>query len=108
MKRTAFICSLVLLCLATGGVAYGQTDAPKSCPFNIVGTWRSEAAKENPILFYFAPDGTVTLMSRIPNEDFEVLAEVKYKLDKSAAPTSLDIIAARGNEVFGRGTTTLA
>ena len=108
MKRTAFICSLVLLCLATGGVAYGQTAAPKPCPFNIVGTWRSEGATENPILFRFTPDGAVTLLSRIPNEDFEVMAAVKYKLDKPAAPTSLDIIAARGNEVFGRGTTTLA
>jgi|GEM_PF-922544 len=111
MKRTAFICSLVLLCLATGGVAYGQTAAPKPCPFNIVGTWRSEGATENPILFRFTPDGAVTLLSHstsIPNEDFEVMAAVKYKLDKPAAPTSLDIIAARGNEVFGRGTTTLA
>ncbi|MET0650382.1 MAG: hypothetical protein ABW208_27555 [Pyrinomonadaceae bacterium] len=111
MKRTAFICSLVLFCLVTGEVAYGQTAAPKPCPFNIVGTWKSEAAKENPILFRFTPDGFVTMLSHstnIPNEDFEVLAAVKYKLDKLAAPTSLDIIAERGNEVFGKGTTTLA
>ena len=111
MKRTVFIYSLVFLCLATSGVAYGQTNAPKSCPFNIVGTWRSEAATENPILFRFAPDGTVTLLSHspsLPDSDFEVMGAVKYKLDKPAAPKSIDIIAARGNEVFGRGTTTLA
>jgi hypothetical protein len=116
MKRTAFIFSLMLICLAADGVAFAQTNAanaanaPKACPFNIVGTWRSEAEVANPIFFRFAPDGTVTLLSRsedIPDSDFEVTAAVKYKLDKPAAPKSLDIIAARGNEVFGRGTTTL-
>jgi hypothetical protein len=110
MKRTVFIYSLMLVCLAAGGEAFGQTNAPKACPFNIVGTWRSEAAAANPILFRFAPDGTVTLLSHstsIPNEDFEVMAAVKYKLDRPAAPQRLDIIAVRGNEVFGRGTTSL-
>jgi hypothetical protein len=113
MKRTVFICLLMLICLTTGGVAFGQANAPaaapKACPFNIVGTWKSEGAA-NPIFFRFAPDGTVTLLSHsadIPDSDFEILAAVKYKLDKPAAPKSLDIIAARGNEVFGRGTTTL-
>jgi hypothetical protein len=111
MKRTVFIYSFILICLAADGVAFGQTEAPKGCPFNIVGTWKSEAATASPILFRFAPDGTVTLLSRstdIPNEDFEVTAAAKYKLDKPAAPKLLDIIAARGNEVFGRGTTSLA
>ena len=111
MRRIIFICSFVFIYLASGVVAFGQTDAPKACPFNIVGTWRSETESPSQIFFRFAPDGTVTLLSRstsVPNEDFEVMAAVKYKLDKPAAPTSLDIIAARGNEVFGRGTTTLA
>ncbi len=114
MKRTAFISSLLLICLTASGVAYGQTygqtEAPKACPFNIVGTWKSESAA-NTIYFRFAPDGTVTLLSRstgIPNEDFETMAAVKYKLDKPVAPKLLDIIAVRGNEVFGRGTTSLA
>jgi len=110
MKRTVFIYSLMLICLAGNEVAFGQTEAPKACPFNIVGTWRSEATATNPIFFRFAPDGTVTLLSRstaIPDEDFEMLAAVKYKLDRPAAPQRLDIIAVRGNEVFGRGTTSM-
>ncbi len=110
MKRTGFISSLSFICLLTGGAAYGQTEARKACPFNIVGTWKSEAATATPILFRFAPDGTVTLLSpsdAIPNADFETLAEVKYRLDKPAAPKRLDIIAARGNEVFARGTTSM-
>ena len=75
MKRTVFICSLVFLCLATGGAAQGQTKAPKSCPFNIVGTWKSESG--SPIYFSFAADGSVTLLSpstSIPGENFEVVA----------------------------------
>ena len=117
MKRIGFLFSLMLVCLSAGGFAYGQTnpqygqpEAKKACPFNIVGTWRSEAATENPVLFRFAADGTVTLLSpstSIPDADFETLAAVKYKLDKPAAPKRLDIIAVRGNEVFGRGTTAM-
>ena len=100
----------MFLCLGANGVALGQSEDKKGCPFNIIGTWRSEAATTNPILFRFAPDGTITLLSPstgIPDADFETLAAVKYKLDKPAAPTRLDIIAVRGNEVFGRGTTAL-
>jgi hypothetical protein len=115
MKRTAFIYSLLLTFLLTGGAAYGQTypqtEAPKACPFNIVGTWKSESGGADTIFFRFAPDGTVTLLSRstsVPDEDFEVTAAAKYKLDKPTAPKKLDFIAARGNEVFGRGTTSLA
>src|SRR5688572_17625534 len=119
MKRTGFLYSLMFLCLSASGIAYGQSEtksasgstygqpqAKKACPFNIVGTWRSEAATADPILFRFAADGTVTLLSpstAIPDSDFETLAAVKYKLDKPTAPKRLDIIAVRGNEVFGRG-----
>jgi hypothetical protein len=115
LKRTVLLCSLALLTLATGRAAFGQTAAPaaapKPCPFNIVGTWKSEGAAAGAVFFRFAPDGTVTLLSgsgSIPNEDFEVTAALKYKLDKPSAPKSIDFIAARGNEVFGRGTTTFA
>jgi hypothetical protein len=107
MKRIGFLYSLMFVCLSASGIAYGQSEAKKACPFNIVGTWRLEAATENPILFRFAADGTVTLLSLSPDADFETLAAVKYKLDKPAAPKRLDIIAVRGNEVFGRGTTAM-
>jgi hypothetical protein len=110
MKRIALLYSLIFICLGANAVAFGQSEDKKACPFNIVGTWKSQAATTNPILFRFAPDGTVTLLSpstAIPDADFEMLAAAKYKLDTPSAPTRLDIIAARGNEVFGRGTTPL-
>jgi hypothetical protein len=110
MKRIALLYSLIFICMGANVAAFGQAEDKKVCPFNIVGTWKSEAATTNPILFRFAPDGTVTLLSpstEIPDADFEMLAAVKYKLDKPAAPERLDIIAVRGNEVFGRGTTSM-
>jgi hypothetical protein len=110
MKRLVSLFSLALLCLAGGELAFGQTGAKKACPFNIVGTWRADTATPSPVLLRFAPDGTVTLLSpseAIPGSDFETLGQVKYKLDAPSAPKRLDIIALRGNEVFGRGTTSM-
>jgi hypothetical protein len=111
MKRTVFIYSLMFIfSAAAGAAAYGQSADKKACPFDIVGTWKSESAANEPILFRFAADGSVTLLSpstAIPDADFETLAAVKYRLDKPAAPKRLDIIAVRGNEVFGRGTTSM-
>lgn len=110
MRRLVFLCSFMFICLITNGIALGQTEARKECPFNITGTWKAEATPTNPIFFRFAPDGTVTLLSHsteVPNTDFEVMAEARYQLDKPAAPKRLEIIAARGNEVFSRGTTAL-
>lgn len=113
MKRTVIILSLMVMCAAAGLTAlgqtnYGQTTPAKTCPFQIVGTWKHEAASTSPVLYRFAPDGTVTLLSHstdIPESDFEVMAAVNFKLDKPSAPRRLDIIAPRGNQVFGRGTT---
>lgn len=111
MRRIAIICSLTFMCLAAGASALGQTaPAAKSCPFSIVGTWRQEAAATSPVFYRFAPDGTVTLLSRsedVPGADFEVVAAVNYKLDKPGAPTRLEIVAPRGNQVFARGTTAM-
>jgi hypothetical protein len=110
IKRNALLYLLMFICLGSSTVAFGQAEDKKVCSFNLVGTWKLKAATPNPILFRFAPDGTVTLLSRsteIADTDFEMLAAVKYKLDKPTAPTQLDIIAVRGNEVFGRGTTSM-
>jgi len=101
---------MVLMSLAAGATALGQTETKKACPFSIVGTWRQEPATASPVFYRFGADGTVTLLSRstdVPEADFEVVASVNFKLDKPAAPKRLDIIATRGNEVFARGTTAM-
>ena len=115
MKRTVFFLLLMFVCLAASDTAFGQSEAKddkKVCPFSIVGTWKMEGvATQDPTLFRFASDGTVTMMgsaTNIKDTDFEVKGAMKYRLlDKPAAPKQIEFIAVRGNEVFGKGTTSL-
>lgn len=112
LKRSVFLLTLASLCLTAAAPAFAQSESkPKTaCAFQIVGTWRPESQTASPVLFRFASDGTATLLSpstSLPDADFETMAAVKYKLDQPAAPRRLDITAVRGNEVFGRGTTSM-
>jgi hypothetical protein len=58
MKSFAFFISLIVLCVMTSAMVYGQT----SCGFNIVGTWHLQAPGDaGPLsLLRFSPDGTAT------------------------------------------------
>lgn len=109
MKRAIFMHLLMLVCLLFAGVALGQSDAPRGCPFNIVGLWRSDTATEiTRILFSFSPEGHVTLMGYSPDtlpQDFEVITSVGYRLDKPDAPNQIEFTAMRGNDVFPGGVT---
>lgn len=108
MKRAVFPLSLIFICLAGSPVAFSQSDAkPKArtsasrvCPFSIIGLWKSAAmAGTIPIVFDFSPEGWVTLLGPSPNnlpQDFEVITNVNYKLDKPAAPRRIEFTAARG------------
>ncbi len=111
MKRAVF--SLVFLCLAAIGIAFGQSDAKsdakKVCPFNITGMWRSDRVTETSrMLFSYSPEGHVTLFEHSSNalpQDFEVITSVNYKLDKPAAPKSIEFTSWRGNDIFQPGVT---
>lgn len=109
MKRVVFLNSLVFVCMAAIGVAFGQSDSSRVCPFNIAGLWRSDTATEVTRMFFsFSPEGHVTLMGHSPDtlpQDFEVITSVLYKLDKPDAPKQIDFTAMRGNDVFQRGVT---
>ena len=111
MKRAIF--SLLLLCLAATGTAFGQSDAKfdakKACPFNIAGMWRSDRATEaGRMLFSYSLEGHVTLFEHSSNalpQDFEVITAVNYSLDKPAAPKSITFTTRRGNDFFPAGVT---
>jgi hypothetical protein len=113
MKRVVFCCSLALLCLVAGRAAFAQSKArpgaEKSCPFSIAGLWRMEGTTEvTRLLFEFSPEGHVTLLSPAPGalpQDFEMVEAVNYKLDRPAAPKSIEFTAGRGNDAFGPGVT---
>lgn len=112
MNRTVFLCSLALICsLLAENVAFGQSAAVKTCPFNIIGMWKIEGRTETDSLFYsFSPEGWVRVMSHsadaLPRE-YEVIAEVKYALDKPSAPKRIEFITQRGNDAFPPGKTSL-
>lgn len=117
MKRAAFLYSLILICLVANLVTFGQSNAKSSakpdagrvCPFSIIGMWKSDATPEpNSIFFNFSPEGWVTLLGPSADtlpQDFEMIAEVNYKLDKPTAPKSIEFTATRGNDAFPRGVT---
>lgn len=113
MRRTVFIISLLLICLTTLDFAFGQSEAKrevsKSCHFNIVGMWKSDATDHLGHLFFlFSPNGWVRLMEQTEGdlpEAFEVVAEIQYKVGKPAAPKFIEFTASRGNDVFQQGVT---
>lgn len=118
MKRNILFFLLVLVCLTSSGIAFDQSDtksdaqpnAKKACPFNIVGMWKSEAMNDeiNPTFFHFLPDGWVRVMGQTPNalpEEFEIIAEVRYKLDKSTKPKFIEFTTEHGGGAFAQGIT---
>jgi hypothetical protein len=111
MKITALLFTLMIICLAAVGVEPGQPDAKEGCAFSITGMWRSEVVPgTDPIYINFLPNGWVRLVGysndTLP-QDFEIIAEVKYQLDKPAAPKSIEFTTERGNDVFPPGVTSM-
>jgi hypothetical protein len=111
MKSTTLLSTLLIICLMAVGVEPGQPDAEEGCDFSITGMWKSDVAPgTDPIFIHFLPNGWVRLVGysndTLP-QDFEILAEVKYKLDKPAAPKSIEFTTERGNDVFPPGVTSM-
>jgi hypothetical protein len=107
MKRSIFSSSLMFVLLMANGMAFGQ----QGCEFNIVGTW-STATHEgaNQIIYRFASDGTLTLLSRPgPGQDSELreVARAAYKLDESRAPKTIEVKAINGLGIFPQGKTSM-
>jgi hypothetical protein len=111
MKSTALLCTLIIICLAAVDVEPGQSDAKEGCAFSITGMWKSEVTSETePIFIHFLPNGWVRWVGystdTLPQE-FEVMAEVKYQLDKPDAPKRVEYTTERGNDVFPPGVTSM-
>jgi hypothetical protein len=115
MQRVVSLYALMLICLLADGAAFGQSSARpaarKACPFSIIGMWRSSATTAtNPFFYSFSPDGWVRLMGHSPDtlpQNFELIAEMKYRLDSPARPKRLELTAMGGNEVFPAGMTAM-
>jgi hypothetical protein len=107
MKRTAILCSTLIILLAAGGSALGEEG---SCSFNIVGTWRTSTSDYGAQLYRFAADGTVTALtesesgqSSKPRE----IAKATYKLDSPTSPRMISFTAEDSDGVFPKGVSSM-
>jgi hypothetical protein len=112
MKRSGFLASLlfssIFICLITTATAFGQ----KGCQLNIVGTWKAAGADgASPVLYRFAPDSTVTVLSHPgPDQGAEMreIATATYKLDDPRAPKAITFKAGKEGGGFAEGTTSMS
>ena len=130
MKRVVFLCSLLLsfsvggtfVCPDRGqtnvsptiGVAFGQSVAGKTCPFNIIGTWRVEGSTRiaKTHFYEFVPNGVLAISeytAEVLPREFEVIGGGKYALDRPEAPKRLELtgIAMNNRTALRRGKTSL-
>jgi hypothetical protein len=111
MKRSAFFSSiffsLIFICLAAISPAFGQ----KSCQLNIIGTWKAAGSDgANPVLYRFAPDATVTVLSRSGSgnsSEMREIASATYTLDNPTAPKVILFKATKEGGIFAQGTTSM-
>lgn len=100
MKRPVVLGLVAFVLLASTGTAVGQ----QGCEFNIIGTWKAVTTGSTyEIIYRFAPDGTVTVLSSYdsgqPSESEEV-GSATYELDDPKAPKSITINTTKKNKVF--------
>jgi hypothetical protein len=97
MKRSAVLFTLLFVWLTATGAAFGQ----QGCEFNIIGTWRAGSA--DAVLYRFAPDGTITVLSVSgpgQSSDPQEIASATYELDNPKAPKSIALNTTNKNRVF--------
>jgi hypothetical protein len=105
------IFSLTLICLAVIGAKSGQSEIKGGCTFNISGMWKSESIPGlSPIFLQFLPNGWARLVERSDEtlpQDFEIVTEMKYQLDKPDNPEHIEFFARRGIGIFRPGTSSI-
>lgn len=100
MKRSAIFSTLLFICLAAPSESFSQ----QGCELNIIGTWKAVTTSATDVVLYrFAPDGTVTVLSasgsRQVSEPQEI-ARATYELDDPKAPKSIVLTTTNKNRVF--------
>ena len=100
MKRSAIFSALLFICLAATSTSFGQ----QGCEFNIIGTWKAvTAGATDAVLYRFAADGTVTVLSASGSgqvSEPQEIARATYELDDPKAPKSIALTTTNKNRVF--------
>ncbi len=112
MGRCRRLRSAVLSLIVAGvsvGPSHAQGDAASVCPIAIVGIWKPAATTEaDPILLSFSADGWISLLmgsGEARAQDFDVIGQVRYRLEDPHTPARIEFSARRGNDVFPPGAT---
>lgn len=105
MRRTAFVCAFILVCLATAPAAFGQ----KGCELNMIGTWKAEpSAETTSIVYRFSPDAKVTVLSgSSQSSELREIASARYMLDDPKAPKVILVKAEKEGGGFTQGITSM-
>lgn len=110
MTRIRRHCVPLVIALIAAAASERPSDAQGGdprCPVDVVGIWKPEITTESsPVFLSFAPDGWVSLLggsAETRAQDFEVIAQVGYRVDGSSKPARVEFRAARGNDVFPPG-----
>jgi hypothetical protein len=87
--------------------ASALAQAPKSCQFNIVGTWRAQISPTEARLYTFDANGVVKVLNASGTDKPTEIATAKYELDDPKAPKEISFTASGKNRIFGRTSITM-
>jgi hypothetical protein len=100
MKLKATISLLAVILVGLTATALAQ--APKSCQFNIVGTWKAQISPTEARLYTFDANGVVKVLNASGADKPTEIATAEYELDNPKAPEEISFTAKGKNRIFGR------
>jgi hypothetical protein len=103
MKRTVLFLLALITFLSFSSKTFGQ----QNCEFNIIGTWKIEAAGSSEYAVYrFSSNGTVTAISSASSSQSAEAKEIgraSYELDDPKMPKAIVFKETKGNKPFAYG-----
>lgn len=106
MKLTAIISLLALM--VVGSTAPALAQQPKTCQFNIVGTWKAQVSPTETRLYTFDDKGVLKVLNASGTDKPTEIATAKYELlEDPNAPEEIALTAIGKNRIFGRAKTTM-
>jgi hypothetical protein len=100
MKLKATISLLAVILAGLTATAFAQP--PKSCQFNIVGTWKAQISPTEARLYTFDANGVVKVLNASGADKPTEIATAKYEVDNPKAPEEISFTARGKNRIFGR------
>ena len=101
MKLTAIISLLAMILLGSTATAFAQ-EKKKSCPFDLVGTWKAQISSTEARLYQFDEKGVVTVLAASGAAEPHQIATAAYEvINDLGKPQSVLFTATGKNRIFG-------